>query len=735
MSLFGLPVTVNDLIQLQQGLTFTSNTNAAQTEAAKINAGMDTVANYANTLLADQGDTGVDLSGVTMAVSALMEGSTIPVGDANTPNTLTLLSTVFLPPQAANAIAHSLPTTVYAAEALGLALSTLPGFQSFVNLDIDQFSQAVSTATGINSGAIKQWVTNWEGFYTAHPQNATSVTQAAYGAAFGDAVGVALANPTVNGTIALLVNEERNALIDNAEGSYQAGILLSAEPPHIPLQGEAFPIPNAGGGSLGSTIDWFDTAATQGFNYAQFIAPAQSGPLTIDRAPLVFTLDTQHFGTNNIEIDAATDVFGRLGALCTLILGDNTSGETLGSVTTHGYSTVEIVVADSSSKSPGDRMSGLATLTDRPPAPSDLVISGHGGSLLVNGLAAGSITDDGVSLDIEGGLEVFGKIDASHAPGLLMTVPAIPLDGTAAGVTVLGGSQGNILQGSLGQQTSTVHFSNGSTGLAHTFVGADNITGGSLGGDFIFGDGGADQITLPPNRSQSDTVIFGLQDNGSSSNVLAITDGNDAAYLGSWGASATPIPIPNLFPPGNTGGTSFDDTRIATFLGGDRLEFSVLAWNGASTGFGGFATQGDLVNLSGVIPVASGDAQLSAVWVNSSSNSALKTSDNVLRYAPSDASLNNASELAPLLHTSTDAVTLPGLIPPGAGVHILVAYNLAGFNFPVMTIADVDLVNTGNTPQNSTANVNIYASDMVTLLGVSLTDLIPANIHFTTNFF
>jgi hypothetical protein len=77
------------------------------------------------------------------------------------------------------------------------------------------------------------------------------VTLAAYGAAFGDAVGVALVNPTVSGSLALVVSEEQNALIDNAEGLYKAGIALIAEPPHLPLQGEAFLIPSAGG-----TLDW-----------------------------------------------------------------------------------------------------------------------------------------------------------------------------------------------------------------------------------------------------------------------------------------------------------------------------------------------------------------------------------------------------------------------------------------------------------------------------------------------
>jgi hypothetical protein len=48
----------------------------------------------------------------------------------------------------------------------------------------------------------------------------------------------------------------------------------------------------------------------------------------------------------------------------------------------------------------------------------------------------------------------------------------------------------------------------------------------------------------------------------------------------------------------------------------------------------------------------------------------------------------------------------------------------------VVNIADVDLVNTSASNQSSTANLNVYASDMVHLTGVSLTSLTPDNIHF-----
>ena len=87
----------------------------------------------------------------------------------------------------------------------------------------------------------------------------------------------------------------------------------------------------------------------------------------------------------------------------------------------------------------------------------------------------------------------------------------------------------------------------------------------------------------------------------------------------------------------------------------------------------------------------------------------------------------NAQELATLLHTSSDAITLPGpMISPGQDKHILVAYN----GGQSVNIADVDLVNTSASNQSSTADLNVYASDMVSLTGVSLANLTSTNVHF-----
>jgi hypothetical protein len=367
MSLFALPVSASDLTQLQLGIEFFTNAGEATTEAGQITnpPSTPTVYSYAVQLLANN----ISLSQVAMAVDSLMFGVTDNITE------LTKLATQFLPPQVSNAVAHGYNPTVYAAEALGLALAGGNGTSNafatnFGSLSVPTFASEVASLTGINSGAIQGFVSNWIAFYTANPPAGLSVTLAAYGAAFGDAVGAALVNPTVNGSIALLVSEEQNALIDNAEGSYKAGIALIAEPPHLPLQGEALLIPDAGGSPFGPTIDW--AAQFGAGNYAEFVAPAQTADLTIENAPSTFTLDTQHFGTKSIKLEERGN-----GNLFTLILGDINASESLIDVSALGYSTVHIIVA----KGPGpDSIQHIS-------AGNDLVISGSGSLRLGGGSA------------------------------------------------------------------------------------------------------------------------------------------------------------------------------------------------------------------------------------------------------------------------------------------------------------------------------------------------------------
>jgi hypothetical protein len=165
--------------------------------------------------------------------------------------------------------------------------------------------------------------------------------------------------------------------------------------------------------------------------------------------------------------------------------------------------------------------------------------------------------------------------------------------------------------------------------------------------------------------------------------------------------------------------------------GGDVLEFGVAAWNGASSNSLGHAFSGDLVTLGGALPVSTGAATLSPVWVNSSSNFLLVAGDDVLLYAPSGVTETTAQQLAAQLHTVSGAIVPPGgVIVPGQDAHILVAYDASTASGHAVNIADVDLVNTTTSNQNATVNLNVYASDMVHLVGASLTGLASHNIDF-----
>ena len=252
MSLTALPVSATDLTTLQAGVQFFTNTGQATSQAAAINAPGSTqsVFTYAASLI----NSNISLSQVTMAVSAIAESGTIAVGDTTTPNTLTFLSTQFLPAQVAFAAANGFNQTVFAAQALGLALAGTSGFQTdWAGLSSSAFVTSVASATGLNASAIQGFLTNWTAFYTANgtPGGSLTVTQAAYGATLGDAIGVALLNPTSANLQSVFSTTTannfspntgsglvQNALIDVATGQYTTGVSLAALPTHTPLQGQ-----------------------------------------------------------------------------------------------------------------------------------------------------------------------------------------------------------------------------------------------------------------------------------------------------------------------------------------------------------------------------------------------------------------------------------------------------------------------------------------------------------------
>jgi hypothetical protein len=174
---------------------------------------------------------------------------------------ITLIATEFLPGQIANAIKYGYNTQVYACETVGLvfAFGNEYGDQGFADnfgpsnsampaTHAGDMAFAAAAASAIfgsaaNAGtptAILNYVSNWEAFYTAHgvpgfvnPTTA-QIVLAARGAAWGDAVGVALAGP-----VGQLSPEVTNFLEDVVQGTAIYSASLSSQPQAATAQAAA----------------------------------------------------------------------------------------------------------------------------------------------------------------------------------------------------------------------------------------------------------------------------------------------------------------------------------------------------------------------------------------------------------------------------------------------------------------------------------------------------------------
>jgi hypothetical protein len=216
----------------------------ATTEANSIDSAAHTESQYISGLLAQVADTIIP----AVAVEASMYGA------VGTSDEITLLATQFLPAQVHNAISSGLDPLVYASEALGLAFAfgnengstgfaaafgpAHTGMPSSTAGDAAFAAAAASTIFGSAStnnliNAIEGWVANWKGFYSGHgvpgisDPSAAQIDLAARGAAWGDAVGVALAD-----NLGPLKGQVTNFLIDAAQGTAVYSASLASQPGH-----------------------------------------------------------------------------------------------------------------------------------------------------------------------------------------------------------------------------------------------------------------------------------------------------------------------------------------------------------------------------------------------------------------------------------------------------------------------------------------------------------------------
>jgi hypothetical protein len=220
------------------------------TVANAINAGTQTEAQYISTLLSQVKNTTIP----AVAVEGSMYGA---VGSSDE---ITLLATKFLPGQVTNAVQHGYNPIVYASEALGLAFAfgNETGSMAFANTfgpsnpampnstsGDGAFATAAITAifgsasTTNLTNVMQTFVANWKAFYSTSEMpgislaSADQIDLAARGAAWGDAVGVALAND-----LGPLRGQTSNFLMDAAQGIANYSMSLVGQSAHHPFQGE-----------------------------------------------------------------------------------------------------------------------------------------------------------------------------------------------------------------------------------------------------------------------------------------------------------------------------------------------------------------------------------------------------------------------------------------------------------------------------------------------------------------
>ena len=177
-------------------------------------------------------------------------------GVVGTSAEVTLLATQFLPAQVAHAIKYGFNPLVYACEALGLAFAfgNETGSTAFAQnfgpanpatADNAAFASAAvaaifgSSATPNLVNVMTTFVTNWETFFTANgipgigAGSASQIDIAARGAAWGDMVGIDLAN-----NIGSLKEQTEEFLLAAAQDVAIFAAPLIGQPIHPPFEGE-----------------------------------------------------------------------------------------------------------------------------------------------------------------------------------------------------------------------------------------------------------------------------------------------------------------------------------------------------------------------------------------------------------------------------------------------------------------------------------------------------------------
>jgi hypothetical protein len=223
--------------------------NQATAITNAIDAGTQTEAQYINGLLSQVADTTIP--------AVAVEGSMY--GVVGTSAEITFLATQFLPAQLGWATQHGFSPEVFACQVLGqaFAFGNENGATTFADnfgpsnaampnthAGDAAFAAAVASAvfgSAANAGTVTNilgWVSYFEAYFTqngipgiANPTTA-QIDLAARGTAWGDAVGVAVAN-----NLGPLAGQTTNFLEDAAQGTAIYSASLTSQPNHAPFQG------------------------------------------------------------------------------------------------------------------------------------------------------------------------------------------------------------------------------------------------------------------------------------------------------------------------------------------------------------------------------------------------------------------------------------------------------------------------------------------------------------------
>jgi hypothetical protein len=434
------------------------------------------------------------------------------------------------------------------------------------------------------------------------------------------------------------------------------------------------------------------------------------GPVTISNAISGLTLD---FHGNNQGALAAT-VTGPTTGTATLNLdfgnGVLLTEDHTGLITTTGYSTIDITPI------------GNGVLGD-PDTATELT------------LAANASNPLSVSIGGTQSFETLGIIDLAATPTsatdtLTVTDPSTVLIEVTNFATVTAGSSASAV-GATFTVNDEWHNSNitGSSTGDNTLSGGDGggvvgsgntITGGA-GSDTIVTGIGANIIKLGATHI-TDSVTIGTNGDGVGPHV--ITEPGDVAVQGGWGqafgATATPIAgaASALFGVAANGGTSQSVTTISGFSVAtgttDSLNFQYGLWDSThgANAAGGTDLGLQTIDLAGNVGFVTSTA---ITTETATSGGALTAGANIieLNKAGVAAVFSNAAGLATALQTSYSLTT--GALPTLDNAHLLVAYS----NGTNINIADVDLYNPTAAATAASTLDHVYASDMVSLTGVT----------------